>query len=107
MCCLGGLSGVVKVCTFRTTACEAIGGLRLEALSGSSSCRRRSNRGKIGQLVEALFKESEIWTITVNVVAGQSSIPCFVQNRLPLASGISRIYGKAVESKHSIGVAIN
>ena len=51
MCCLGGLSGVVKVCTFRTTACEAIGGLRVEALSGSLSRRRRSSCGKIGQLV--------------------------------------------------------
>ena len=46
----------------RTTACEAIGGLRVEALSGSLSCRRRSRRGKIGQLAEALFGESEIWT---------------------------------------------
>ena len=79
MCCLGGLSGVVKVCTIRTTACEAIGGLRVEALSGSLSCRRRSSRGKIGQLVEALFGESKIWTnqekrvwtITTDVV-GQS-----------------------------------
>ena len=79
MCCLGGLSGVVKVCVIRTTACEAIGGLRVEALSGSLSCRRRSSRGKIGQLVEALFGESKIWTnqekwawtITV-VVLGQS-----------------------------------
>ena len=60
LCCLGGLSGIVKVCTFRTTACEAIGGLRVEALSGSLSCRRRSSRGKIGQLVEALFGESGI-----------------------------------------------
>ena len=54
------LSGVVKVCTFRTTACEAIGGLRVEALSGSSSRCRRSSRGKIGQLGEALFGESRI-----------------------------------------------
>ena len=68
MCCLGGLSGVVKVCTFRTTACEALGGLRVEALSGSLSCRRRSSRGKIGQLAEALFGESEIWTNQENWV---------------------------------------
>ena len=62
MCCLGGLSGVVKVCVIRTTEREAIGGLRVEALSVSLSCRRRSSRGKIGQLAEALFGESEIWT---------------------------------------------
>ena len=60
LCCLGGLSGVVKVCTFRTTACEAIGGLRVEALSGSLSCRRRSSRGKIGQLAEGTFWENII-----------------------------------------------
>ncbi len=60
LCCLGGLSGVVKVCTYRTTACEAIGGLRVEALSGSLLRRRRSSRGKIGQLAEVLFGESKI-----------------------------------------------
>ena len=52
-------------------------GLRVEALLGSLSCRRRSSRGKIGQLVEALFGESEIWTNqenwvwTITVVVGQ------------------------------------
>ena len=59
LCCLGGLSGVVKVCTFRTTAYEAIGGLRVEALSGSLSSRRRSSRGKIGQLAEGNLWEAD------------------------------------------------
>jgi len=40
--------------------CVAIEGLRIEALSGSLSCRRRSSCGKIGQLAEALFGESKI-----------------------------------------------
>ena len=53
--CVVVLFSCASLRTFRATACEAIGGLRVEALSGSLSRRRRSSRGKIGQLVEALF----------------------------------------------------
>lgn len=40
----------------------------LFSISDNFSCRRRSSRGKIGQLVEALFGESEIWTNQENCV---------------------------------------
>ena len=55
----------------RTTACETIKGLRVKALSGSLSCRRRSSRGKIGQLVEALFGETDFFYLLKSLLCRQ------------------------------------
>ena len=57
MCCLGGLSGVVKVCTIRTTACEAIGGLRVEVLKGYLSKNQTTGEVKIREVTFELLRE--------------------------------------------------
>ena len=81
---MGGFFRAVWAVCLASSRCARFVRLRVEALSGSLSCRRRSSRGKIGQLVEALFRESKIWTkqekriwtITI-VVLGQSQFASF------------------------------
>ena len=57
MCCLGGLSGVVKVCVIRTTEREAIGDLRVEVLEGYLSKNQTTGEVKIREVTFELLRE--------------------------------------------------
>ena len=91
-----------------SSRCARFVRLRVEALSGSLSCRRQSSRGKIGQLAEALFGESKIWTnqekwvwTITGVVVGQSHLSEIGQKRLSDNRGLVEAYEEARKLVHS------